>query len=454
MLFKKRRRTSILHVATTCTISIILACLAQADESKITKKAKTEKQTTTLSLETALSEALENNALLKAADAEKTARKARIIPSGELQDPVLEASLTNYPVSSLSNRQSGMTGNEVMLAQKFPFPGKRDHLKEVALSEYESSDNDLEKTKLNLVRAVRANYYDLFLSYKNDELLRNQLKLLRALEALATNKYSLGTAPQTDVLELKIKSANLLIQLEGEARKISAKRAELNHLLGKEVHFSDWKPLPISESKVDLPSIIERLEQEDATKNSPQIKSLGSLLKAADSKVAYTNLNVYPDFQVGVGYMQRFSNRDDNGDDFISARVSVDFPFFQRTKHEEEQREARAEREKQAALLKEGTIELSHELHETVAELTEAKNKIDLYRKALLPLTDASIESARKAYEAGEASYLTVLNLINSRFQSESDYYAAIVQHESALAMLEALTGVSMFNLNDKEKQP
>lgn len=38
------------------------------------------------------------------------------------------------------------------------------------------------------------------------------------------------------------------------------------------------------------------------TKNSPQINSLRSLLKAADSKVAYTELNEYSDFEVGVGY--------------------------------------------------------------------------------------------------------------------------------------------------------
>ena len=446
MLLTKRCRILALYIASICVITIILARLAQADEYDIIGTKSSSKSKQALSLEAALSEAIENNALLRAASYEKTAKEARIIPSSELQDPALEASLTNYPITSLSNRESGMTGNEVMLTQKFPFPGKRDRLKEIAINEFESSNNEVEKTKLNLIRAVKDSYFDLFLSYKNQEVLNNQL------ESLATNKYSLGTAPQTDVLELKVRNGSILIQLEEEARKISAKRAELNHLLGREAHLSEWKPLPITQSNVNLSTILERLEQEEDTKNSPQINSLRSLLKAADSKVAYTDLNEYPDFEVGVGYMQRFSNRDDNGDDFISARVSIDLPFFQRTKHREEQREARAEREKMDALLREGTIELSHELHETVAELTEATNKIALYKRTLLPLTDASIASARKAYEANEASYLTVLNLINSRFQSESDYYSAVVQHERALAMLEALTGVSLSDLNVKRK--
>ena len=224
MLLTKRCRILALYITSICVITIILARLAQADEYDIIGTKSSSKSKQALSLEAALSEAIENNALLRAASYEKTAKEARIIPSGELQDPALEASLTNYPITSLSNRESGMTGNEVMLTQKFPFPGKRDRLKEIAINEFESSNNEVEKTKLNLVRAVKDNYFDIFLSYKNQEILHNQLKLLQALESLATNKYSLGTSPQTDVLELKVRNASILIQLEEEARKISAAR--------------------------------------------------------------------------------------------------------------------------------------------------------------------------------------------------------------------------------------
>ena len=332
-----------------------------------------------------------------------------------------------------------MTGNEVMLVQKFPFPGKRDLMKEMAVNEFDSSKKEIDRTKLDLTRSVKASYLDLSLSYRKKDLLQEQLKLLRSLQAIATNRYSLGTTPQTDVLDLQVKSAVLLIKLEEEKKNVSAFRAELNHLLGRKAHLSPWKPEALKESKVTIPSLVSILDEEATLTQNPKIDSLRSLVKASQSKVALTDLNIYPDFQVGVGYMQRFPNQDDNGDDLISARVTIDLPMFQRGKRSEEQREAKAEQRKVEALLREETIELSHNLHVTVAELTETTNKLEIYRKALLPLTDASIASARNAYEVNEAPYLTVLSLINSRYEVENDYFLTLVQHERALATLESL---------------
>ncbi len=450
MRLYKRSPFSAPYLVPICVITLILARLTFADEYKITRAKDTGKNAQTLSLDAAVSEAIANNPLLKAAREEKKAKKSRILQSGALPDPALEVNLSNYPVSSVSARQSEMTGNEVMLIQKFPFPGKRDRLSDIAAFDFESSKDDLEKTKLNLIGTVKARYFDLFLSYKNREILQKQLELLHNLESLVTNKYSLGLVPQTDVLDLKVRNATLLIQIEKVAKEISVARAELNHLLGRHAHLAEWKPLAVTLSRVELPTNLEELERENTAQTSPQVKSLKSLLKSAESKVAYADLNAYPDFEIGVGYMQRFSTREDQGEDFLSARMSIDLPFFQRTTRREEQREARAEREKRAAMLKEGTLEISHALHETIAELTEAKNKIALYKRALLPLTDASIDSARKSYEANKTSYLTVLNLIYARFSSESEYYSAVVQHERGLAMFEALTGISLSDFNAK----
>ena len=429
----------------------IIACSAQADEYDFSRVKKENEAQVILPLETAIEEAIKNNAMLEAARAEETAREARILPSGALEDPSIEAQLTNYPISSFSARQSGMTGNEVMLVQKFPFPGKRDRLKEIAVNEFESSSREIERTKLNLIRLVKVSYYDLFLTYRRKELIYDQMNLLQGIQTIARNKYSLGTTSQSDVLELQVKSATFLIKLEEEEKNISATRAELNHLLGRRDHLSKWKPENLKESKVDLDSFISTFDEETTLSQNPKINSLKSLVKAANSKAAYTDLNTYPDFEMGVGYMQRFSNQDDNGGDFVSARVSIDLPIFQRTIRNEEQRGAKAEKMKMEALLRESTIELSHNLHATIAELKEAANKISIYRKALLPLADASILSARKAYETNETTYLTVLNLINSRFEAENDYYSALIQHESAIATLEALTGAPIPSLATKK---
>lgn len=426
-------------------IPLIDASYAQADGS-VGKSKKIKQADPTLTLESAIDEALEHNALLEAAGHEVVAKEARIKPSGALPDPSIEGRFTNYPINSFSPRDSGMTGNEVMLVQKFPFPGKREKLTEIAKNEFEASKEDARQTNLNLIQKVKTSYYDLFLAFEREKLLQEQSKILRALQSIAQSKYSIGTASQSEVFELQLKAASILVKIEEERKRIEATRAELNHLLGREEHLSVWKPQAITTTNINLQTVIDLCASEERLKDNPSIQSLHSLANAARSKVAYSDLNVYPDFEVGVGYMQRFSNRDDNGEDFVSARISIPLPVWRRDKQDEEQREAKAEQGKRDALLREGKIELSHALHETVAALTEAINKLALYRKAIFPLSDASIESAQKSYETNQTSYLTVLNLLNDRFEAKMDYFAALAQHESAIATLEALIGAPLAN--------
>lgn len=73
----------------------IFAHLAQADEYEFDTIWKKNKAQAVLSLEAALEEALDSIALLQAVKAQTTAKEARIGPSGALEIPLLEASLTN-----------------------------------------------------------------------------------------------------------------------------------------------------------------------------------------------------------------------------------------------------------------------------------------------------------------------------------------------------------------------
>lgn len=395
-----------------------------------------------LALKSALDEALEHNAYLAAAQFEADSKEARIRPAGSLPDPAIEGRLTNYPVSSFSPREAGMTGNEVMLVQKFPFPGKRDQLSTIARQEYLAAEEDSKQARLSLIRQVKLAYYQLYLAFERERLLREQEKVLRDLEEIAQVKYSLSSALQSEVLELQLKAASIQISLEGERKNREAKTAELNHLLGRDAHLLSWKPESVNATPVDLTAVRATCVSADRLNENPSIHSLETLASASRSKVSYSELNAYPDFEVGIGYMQRFANRDDSGADFVSARVSITLPFWRGDKQDEERREARAEQKKREALLREGRVELSHALHEAVAELTESTNKLALYRNTILPLSDAAIQSAEKAYGAGQASLPSVLTLTNDRFNSKLDYVETLVQHESALATLEALLGV------------
>jgi len=75
-------------------------------------------------LDQLVNEALSNNPDLAAAKARWEQATYRSPQVGSLNDPILSFAFSNYPNDSLSSNETAMTGNEVKLAQAFPFPGK------------------------------------------------------------------------------------------------------------------------------------------------------------------------------------------------------------------------------------------------------------------------------------------------------------------------------------------
>ena len=68
--------------------------------------------------------ALTNNPELAAARARWQQFTYQAPQVGSLPDPELSFTFSSYPNDTLASDETPMTGNELRLAQKFPFPGK------------------------------------------------------------------------------------------------------------------------------------------------------------------------------------------------------------------------------------------------------------------------------------------------------------------------------------------
>ena len=75
-------------------------------------------------LDQLVQEALTKNPDLAAAKARWQQSTYRAPQVGSLKDPILSFALSNYPNNNFSSDDTPMTGNELKLAQAFPFPGK------------------------------------------------------------------------------------------------------------------------------------------------------------------------------------------------------------------------------------------------------------------------------------------------------------------------------------------
>ena len=96
-----------------------------------------------LNLDTLIEEALENNPEISAAKSRSEVYREKIAQSDALEDPMLGLGIVNLP-TSFSFRDEDMTMKEVSISQKFPFPGKRPLMREMAEKEAEAVHTEIQ----------------------------------------------------------------------------------------------------------------------------------------------------------------------------------------------------------------------------------------------------------------------------------------------------------------------
>ncbi|MBI2607987.1 MAG: TolC family protein [Deltaproteobacteria bacterium] len=397
-----------------------------------------------LKLHDLIKEALEKNPLQKAAEHEVSSHQAMIGPSGSYEDPMFGFEAKNYPVDTWSRRQDGMTGNEISLSQKIPFPGKLSLLKKATTFEYNSKKETLNQKQLDLIKSVKVAYYEFYLAAKKQSILKDQRSVIRQLIVVARNKYTLGSIPQAELLNLQLEEAELINQLLQAEREIQVKKSNLNYFLGRRESLSgrpeDITITPLQFSKLTPESIADKIQNKN-----PGLKATHYQVQAASKKLTHAKLGYLPDFEFMLAYMYREpSPGNTRGVDMASGKIGLSIPLWAFTKQSEQIKGARAEKAKADALFYEEQNTLLRSTQTLYSELKEAHKRLDLYKTGILPLARQAIASGKSAYQASKLEYTSLLNLVQQRFQAEYSYHETIVNYENKIAELESLTGSSI----------
>src|SRR4030042_2454030 len=157
-----------------------------------------------------IDEALNNNPDILASLARIDAAGYRITQAKSLPDPMV---MIGYQNEGLRKYTYGMEPDAQWMfsaSQEFPFPGKLALKGSMAESDLESlkAMHDLLKKKTEA--RVKELYYDLFLSYKNIDLLKDKADLFARIEDLALSRYSTGRSMQEEVLMAQTEKYMLL----------------------------------------------------------------------------------------------------------------------------------------------------------------------------------------------------------------------------------------------------
>jgi len=320
-------------------------------------------------------------------------------------------------------------------SQMFPFPGKRRLKGEMAEKDAESLKAEYEDMKLQVEARVKGLYYDLFLAYKELDILTERGSLFDRIEDAALARYTSGMGPQQEVIMAQTEKYMLLEKEEMLRQQIRSTEAMLASVLGRDVREPLGRPEEVSPA-VDFRSMEGFLSGFPAS--SPRIKSRERMIEGAEAGVKMAKKEYYPDFTLKGSVFTRGGEFED----MWSLTTELNIPLYYKRK----QRQAVNERD---ATLLQAKNELEAErlmiasgIKDNYAMIESSRRLLKLYREGIIPKIGQDFESSLAGYNAGRVEAITAINRLKALLDTESLYWRQVVEQRKALARIKSITGI------------
>jgi outer membrane protein TolC len=385
-----------------------------------------------------IEEALLNNPEILAARQRWEAYKEKVPQAYALEDPMLSFGIISLP-TNFSFRDEDMTMKEIAISQKFPFPGKRPLMKEMAEKEAEAVHTEIQLKAHQIVRELTLAYYELSHTYRTSEVTQSNKDILENFAKIAETRYSVGEAIQQDVIKAHIEISKMVDELIMLDQRKKTLEAKLNALLNRPSDTPVGKPEEVTPRQFSL--AMEDL-QKMAWDMNPTLQGMKKMIEAKQRANELAQKDYYPDFNLRFAYGQR-----DNGPDGMKRRdmltgmVEINVPIFYKSKQDRKVAEARADLLVAEAQYRAMKNEISFMITDMFTMVKRTERQIELYRTGIIPQASLQIESALSAYRVNRADFMTLLDSRMTLYKYELEYHQALTEFEKNVASLGAAIG-------------
>jgi cobalt-zinc-cadmium efflux system outer membrane protein len=385
-------------------------------------------------LDELIAEALKNSPDLLVSESRVQASRYRIPQAKALPDPMFMFGYQNEGFDRITLGEEQGAQGMFTLSQMFPFPGKRGLKGEMAAKDTESLEAMHRVAQLKIVATVKQLYYDLFLAYKNIDILSKLTEYFSTVEDAATARYSSGMGSQQEVVMAQTEKYMLLEKEEMQKQKIEAIQGMLNSTVGRDVNVPLGRPAELAStpSGFGMEKLIEM-----AKSNSPEIRSRQKMVEAAEAKVKMAKKEYYPDVTLGANYYPRTKTFVD----MWSLTATVNIPIFYKSKQGPAVQEANANLLGAKREMAATEYMLSSGIRENYSMARAAERLMKIYKEGLIPKTNQDFQLALSGYATGKIEAITAISRLKAVLDTEILYWGQYIEREKAIARLEAITG-------------
>lgn len=369
-----------------------------------------------------------SNPDIKAARQRWEAAKAVVPQVQALPDPKFQVGYQRMPMTD--PLQGAMYG----FGQDIPFPGKLKLKGEVAEQEAERLEQEYRAIRLRLIASLKEAYYNLHFVHKSIEIVESNKALLTQFEKTAKARYTVGQAAQQDVFRAQVEISRVLDRLAVLEQQKESLHAAINRLLNLPPAAPLGTPEEIHTTILTVP--LQELNHR-ADEFSPALMASAKGIHRSERSVSLAKRQYYPDFDL-TALGLRNDRINDNGYQVI---VGITIPLFYASKQRQGVREALAGLEGAREDFSATRQDVLFQVKDGFVQAQRAERLITILRDAIIPQATLALQAAQVGYGVGKVDFLTLLNSLLTLQDSQLELHGEMVNHERALARLEAVTG-------------
>jgi outer membrane protein, heavy metal efflux system len=320
-------------------------------------------------------------------------------------------------------------------SQDIPYPGKRQLRAHAAEQEADSIGAQTDSIRRTVVGNLKMVYFRLAYIQQTLGVLQRSDALLNQVQEATEARYRVGQGNQQDVLKAQLQHTKILQEVAHHHREEGLLEAQIKQFLGRPQESADIVAEPLTLRT--LPYTAAELWQR-AREQNPDVYSKQVSIRRQDTQVELAHKEFRPDFNVGYTYEHNASQFRD----YYMASFSVRLPNRGRQRAalaEAEQNQERARQELDAE-----SQRVLSEVQQQYVRAKTSEEQLKIYSDGLVPQSEVTFQSALSAYQSNKQDFESLLSGFLDVLNLDLEYRNELVEHESALAELERLTGVDL----------
>lgn len=315
---------------------------------------------------------------------------------GSSGDPILKLAAKNFPITSLKNDQTPMTGIELNISKKVPLSTKYANTRLALLSQSKAKLFDSKNHKQILIK----NLWKILIKQKrlNKEriIITQNLLWITNILKVSQKLYANGKLSQKAILDIQIRKSELEVELSNNAFIKKQTKSQLQYLLSQKAGEINSNSIPWS--ILNTPSL-------QKNKKDYREMSLKKIVKGKKNSITAAKLNYIPDLSLSLGFTKR--NKTHLGGDLVSLSVSFPLPFSttQYSKHRQSLQDASVSIKN----LKDYQNKKQHKSSVLTSNINKIRNELRILNKKSINFAKSYRAITAKSYTLGRSSYLELL---------------------------------------------